>query len=109
MAEKTAVPKTLYVDPSVYIPEGLQYVKPLIVKTVSEGKDPGEEDTDLDDGTIDLATEESLEELLSVPDDLIVIDSTIRVARNGQGVVDLTVEVPDVSGAVNYEFRITKI
>ena len=44
-----------------------------------------------------------------VPEIIGIVSQDVRVAANGTQVVDVIVEVTDIPGITNYEFRVTKV
>lgn len=121
MANKNASPTEIYVDPSISVPEGLRNIK-------RKPQPPGGETPDtpsniapevggtgaptyMPGGDIEIIGEpaQTSSSPLATPDNITVVEQTVRTASNGQTVIDVVVEVPDVPGALNYEFRVTKI
>ncbi|AXH66571.1 hypothetical protein SEA_SPILLED_65 [Streptomyces phage Spilled] len=47
--------------------------------------------------------------VLLPPDTVIVVSQTIRVGENGQQVVDVVLEVPDVDESIQIDVRMTKV
>lgn len=61
-----------------------------------------QEDSESTDG-------DSEESTLPTPDSLTLVSQEVRVTADGKFVVDVVLEVADVSGAANYEVRVTKV
>lgn len=96
MAKKAVTPQTKIVDHTIFIPDGLEtveYTKDVLVEGGGEGADGnGEGDTNR----------------LPPPDKITVVSQVIRKKANGQEVVDVTIEVADVPGIIQYDVRATK-
>lgn len=94
---------------------------------VSDTSDPMEEDSvsyddiiDIDDvlSDGDLATSSGPEniadedgeggEVLPTPQWMTIIDQQVRIAPDGKAVVDVVIELEDVSGTSEYDVRVTK-
>jgi len=49
-----------------------------------------------------------VEDELDPPSSMEVVSQTVRTGPDGNQVVDVVIDVEDIDGAINYEFRITK-
>lgn len=99
-------------DPNLDVPEELKNVR---VKTLPDTQDElpdpnadidpqddtySDEDSELDDDVND--------DELGVPSSFVIISQTVRTAPDGSQVVDVVIDVEEIPGASNYEFRVTK-
>lgn len=117
----TNVVKTpeIVLNPVFFLPPGVVDVR------AGDTSDPSEEDgityddvIDVDDVIVtdddgfdpDLPTESDGEgaEMLPTPQWMNIIDQQVRIAPDGRAVVDVTIELEDVSGATEYDIRVTK-
>lgn len=109
-----------YVDPMFYIPEGIDedtwaYREDADEITVdnedtSLSEEASDEFGDVDsDVTIVDEGDASEDDAPMVIDNLEVISQVLRRANDGSQVVDIVVEVDDIPGITNYEFRVTKV
>lgn len=53
--------------------------------------------------------EEGFEDELEVPGSIEIISQTVRTAPDGRQVVDVIIDVEDVSGVLKYDIRITVV
>lgn len=108
----------IYFDPTLDVPEGLINVK---VGYVDEDEDtlppvaPSQDDWDAiyqseeyneeDDSNEELEGED----FLDVPNEIVIISQAVRTAPDGSQVVDVVIDVEEVSGLVDYQVRVTKV
>lgn len=111
----------IVLDPTFFLPPDVVDVR------VGNTSDPAEEDgvtyddiVDVDDVIIsddDLAnpgpevpTDDDGEgaELLPTPQWMNIIDQQVRIAPDGRAVVDVVIELEDITGATEYDVRMTK-
>ncbi len=101
--------KDIYVDPMFYVPPGVEFKTKKEVPGGTEPEDPDNLDAFTgapgDIGGADPGPGGAL----ATPTTFTVVEQIVRITTNGQAVVDLVVEVGDVPGATNYEFRVTAI
>src|SRR5574338_45643 len=105
--------KIVYVDPLFYVPPGVEYRSK---KEIPGGTEPVDPDFNPDemDGSVGEPFEPTPTGVdpapsgkLATPTSFRVVEQVLRVNKNGNTVVDLIVEVGDVKGATDYEFRVT--
>jgi hypothetical protein len=111
----------IVLDPTFFLPPDVVDVR------VGNANDPSEDDGATFDDVVDsddvLVTDEDLAggddsapidddgegvELLPTPQWMNIIDQQVRIAPDGKAVVDVVIELEDVSGATEYDVRITK-
>ena len=101
-------------DPNLELPVGLKNVN--VTPTVQEGTvvDNPSDDFDLDvqlesyeDEASDEPDEDVPNDILEPPGSFEIVSQTVRTAPDGRQVVDIVIEVEDMPGASDYEFRIT--
>lgn len=108
MAKKSVKPGVTEVDPMFFIPEG---VDELVHKDTVLFEELSEEDRESgeDFGGDYAEGEEDSEDDLDTPEVLGIVSQKLRRAPGGIQVVDVVVEIAEVEGSTNYEFRIVKI
>ena len=74
-----------------------------VLQVSYDAADPSELGTDDQETDLDPLTV-----LLPTPDSLTLVSQNVRVTADGKFVVDVVLDVADVTGAVNYEVRVTK-
>lgn len=72
--------------------------------------DDGSSTDDGDTGTPSVPTDDDGEgaEMLPTPQWMNIIDQQVRIAPDGKAVVDVVIELEDITGATEYDVRITK-
>ena len=96
MAKRPVKRHTIRLDPSFYIPEGVEdigYDPDLELNEDEESSSVSEDITDDEFG-------------LETPNDVTIVSQKIVRAAGGQHFIEVTFEVPDVAGADNYELLI---
>lgn len=99
-------------DPNLAIPIGLVNTKVATAPDVQT--EIPEPDADIDPQFDTLADDDSEldidsnEDVLGAPASFEILSQTVRTGPDGKQVVDVVVDVEDIEGAENYEFRLTK-
>lgn len=119
MTSKATTPNKTVLDPVFPIPLGAEdafvYSEQTAFITAPEDDSLGQEFGTGDEVGLDDTEgssedfEGSNETLLDTPTDFVVFSQTLRRAPGGQQVIDVVVDVEDVSGVTNYEFQVTKV
>jgi hypothetical protein len=111
MAKRSTSSDKVILDPRFSIPDGAedQFVHDDMESLNLEDQENVESAdlsflTEYDDGYDDLDAN-----ALDVPDGFTIVSQVIRRAPGGQQVVDIVVDIPDVSGAVNYDVQVVKM
>lgn len=88
------------IDPRLYIPlvEGYTYADPIL----------DAQPTDASSDEIEV-TLPGVDDGLQPPTDIMVVDQIFRKGADGRIVVDLVLEVEDMSGAAEYEVRVAAV
>lgn len=102
-------------DPNLDLPVGLKNVnvtptvqEGIVVDTPAEGDDVDPSDSlGIDDEDGGDLNEDFSNDILDPPGSMEIVSQTVRTAPDGRQVVDIIIDVEDVSGALNYEVRIT--
>ena len=103
-------------DPNLELPIGLKNVN--VTPTVQEGTvvESPENDVELDpqtesyeDEASDDSDEDIANDILEPPGSFEILSQTVRTAPDGRQVVDIVIEVEDMPGAADYDFRITTV
>jgi hypothetical protein len=106
-----------YLDPLFPIPDGLvdyqhsDVLDPSVSEFMADESDSSllENSSDIEDDSYVVDDDDDEPDEIDVPNMLTVVDQIIRTQPSGMQVVDLIVEVEDVAGAANYEFRVVKM
>lgn len=117
MAKSNQIQGPSYLDPMFEIPEGLVNYQHSTVPTGSATDYVTDEeiesdlaDTEVSD-EVDIAVQIDPEEVpnLDIPNEFTIVEQVIRTLPSGMQVVDVIIEVEDVPGAINYDFRVVKM
>lgn len=114
MASKSVVPETTVIDPRFDIPEGLtEFVYPD-ASVPADGSTLVGADSDV----VNIFTgEPNADELLSddythdapaIPQQFAILSQIIHMSPDGRQLVDVEIEVEDIPGVIQIDFRVTK-
>lgn len=99
------------INPNFAIPEGLVGVQEGVRDSDYDYPDVDtvidiQSDTYDDDDSILPEAVSSYD--VEAPDDISIVSQTVRTAPDGRQVIDVIIDVADVTGAIKYDVRITK-
>lgn len=102
-----------YIDPAFPMPEGMdpQVWQRAEYSSIQPGGVPieGNGVNGVDSDTTIVEDDSDAPETVPTPDNLVISGQVLRRAQDGTIVVDIIVDVDEVPGAENYEFRLTKV
>lgn len=99
-------------DPNLDLPIGLKNVNVTPTPQVGVVVDTPEDEVPSDELNVSLEYDEEdlnedfADDILDAPSSLVIVEQKYRTASDGRQVVDVIIEVEDVDGALNYEFRV---
>jgi len=102
MSSKSVKRSQTNIDPRFFIPEG---VDEFVYGKTSAGDGVGSEAPD----EFVLSADGGDYEEVVTPDILGVIDQVVRTAKGGVQVVDVVLDVEDIIGASEYQFRVVSL
>jgi hypothetical protein len=101
------------IDPNFFLPPGV--VDARYPNGTEVDQNEVDETTDVEDAPVEIVFDEPAETdedndvtTLYPPDSVIVVSQTIRTGDNGQQVVDVILEVEDVSDSIQVDVRMAK-
>lgn len=112
-------PQAIEIDPNFFLPPNVVDMRYVDLEEAdsntmrdSEGEVVGasyDEVSNAEFEAIPTGSQDSSETMLPTPDSVSLVSQEVRVTADGKIVVDVVLDVADISGAVNYEVRMTKI
>lgn len=110
MAEYAAKRTVSGVDPMFFVPEGMEEI--VYDDNIEDPEAPVDEESEdelTSDEYLTNETEDNNSEAPDTPDVLGVLQQIVKTGSSGAQVVDVIIEVEDIPGISNYEFRVTKL
>jgi hypothetical protein len=108
------------IDPNFFLPPNVVDMRYINLEDAGDSATTRDDDGDIvpvnyDNSDYYGSEEESAEAgtgavspFISPPDTVVVVSQQARVTSDGRTVIDVTLDVQDVPGAVNYDVRLTK-
>lgn len=97
-------------DPNLHIPSDLKNTQIATKPDVIEGAPDPDADIDIQSESFDddssMLPEDSTGDSLDTPSSFVIISQTVRTDPQGNQVVDVVLDIEEVSGATDYQVRI---
>lgn len=114
MANKTISPETTVIDPRFDIPDGLaEFVYPSTDTPVDQSAAQGA-DSDVievftgEPGINEPISDDFAHDAPPVPQQFAIVSQTIHMSPDGRQLVDVEIQVEDIQGVIQIDFRVTK-
>jgi hypothetical protein len=88
--------------------DGVTYDDVVDADDVLTDGSPTDDDTVVDTPNVPIDDDGEGAEMLPTPQWMQIIDQQVRIAPDGKAVVDVVIELEDVTGATEYDVRMTK-